>query len=99
VSVQFLHPAPEARAAVLGRLAGAVAPGGTLLVVGHDVADMAGGRHESGTYPSAAELAADLDPAEWEIAAADRRQRPATGHEAEHGTVLSDAVLVARRRA
>jgi SAM-dependent methyltransferase len=98
VSVQFLHPAPEARAAVLGRLAGAVAPGGTLLVVGHDVADMDGGRHVSGTYPGAAELAAELDPAGWEIAAADRRQRPATGHEAEHGTVLSDAVLVARRR-
>lgn len=98
VSVQFLHPAPEARAAVLGRLAGAVAPGGTLLVVGHDVTDLDGGRHVSGTYPGAAELAAELDPAGWEIAAADRRQRPATGHEAEHGTVLSDAVLVARRR-
>lgn len=99
VSVQFLHPAPEVRAAVLGRLAGAVAPAGTLLVVGHDVTDLDGGRHASGTYPSAAELAAELDPAGWEIASADRRQRPATGHEAEHGTVLSDAVLVARRRA
>lgn len=98
VSVQFLHPAAEVRAAVLGRLADAVAPGGTLLVVGHDVAGVDGGRHESGTYPGAAELAADLDPAGWEIAAAGSRQRPATGHEAEHGTVLADAVLVARRR-
>jgi SAM-dependent methyltransferase len=99
VSVQFLHPAAEVRAAVLGRLAAAVAPGGTLLVVGHDVTGMAGHRgHAPAVYPSAAEVAADLDPAGWRIAAAEQRQRPATGHEAEHGTVLSDAVLVARRR-
>lgn len=99
VSVQFLHPAAEVRTAVLGRLAGAVAAGGTLLVVGHDVTDLDGGKHVSQTYPGAAELAAELDPAGWEVVTADRRQRPATGHEAEHGTVLSDAVLVARRRA
>ncbi|HEY6744729.1 MAG TPA: class I SAM-dependent methyltransferase [Mycobacteriales bacterium] len=120
VSVQFLHPAAEARKAVLGRLAGAVAPGGTLLVVGHDIGEGAGpgaghghdagpgaghgggaehGGHAPGVYPSAAELAADLEPAAWEIVAAEQRQRPATGHEAEHGTILSDAVLVARRRA
>jgi SAM-dependent methyltransferase len=99
VSVQFLHPAPEVRAAVLGRLAAAVAPGGTLLVVGHDIAGMqVEGHPPAGTYPGAAELAADLDPAAWEIVAADRRERPATGHEADHGTTLTDAVLVARRR-
>lgn len=97
VSVQFLHPAAEVRAAVLGGLAAAVAPGGTLLLVGHDVGEQHRG-HAPGVYPGAAELAADLDPAEWEVVAAEQRQRPATGHEAEHGTVLSDAVLVARRR-
>lgn len=101
VSVQFLHPAPESRAEVLGRLAGAVAPGGTLLVVGHHVDDLIGGEHRphpKEMFFTADELAAQLDPADWEIAAADLRERPATGHEAEHGTVLSDAVLVARRR-
>jgi SAM-dependent methyltransferase len=101
VSVQFLHPAPESRAEVLGRLAGAVAPGGTLLVVGHHVEDLIGGEHRphpKEMFFTAAELAAQLDPADWQVAAADLRERPATGHEAEHGTVLSDAVLVARRR-
>ncbi|HST66308.1 MAG TPA: methyltransferase domain-containing protein [Mycobacteriales bacterium] len=96
VSVQFLHPAADVRAAVLARLAAAVAPGGTLLVVGHNVAGM-GGHHPDGMYPGAAELAAELDPAGWEIVAEDR-QRPATGHETDHGTTLTDAVLVARRR-
>jgi SAM-dependent methyltransferase len=101
VSVQFLHPAPESRAEVLGRLAAAVAPGGTLLVVGHHVEDLIGGEHRphpKEMFFTADELAAQLDPADWEIAAADLRERPATGHEAEHGTVLADAVLVARRR-
>lgn len=98
VSVQFLHPAAEVRAAVLGRLAAAVAPGGTLLLVGHEVGEQHRG-HAPGVYPGATELAADLDPAGWEVVTAEQRQRPATGHEAVHGTTLSDAVVVARRRA
>jgi SAM-dependent methyltransferase len=99
VSVQFLHPAPEVRAAVFGRLAAAVAPGGTLLIVGHHVDDLIGGEHRPHPpemFFGTEELAAGLDPADWDIAA-DLRKRPATGHEAEHGTVLADVVLVARR--
>ncbi len=100
VSTQFLHPAAEVRPVLFGRLAAAVAPGGTLLVVGHHVDDLIGGEHRPHPpemFFSAEEVAAALDPADWDVAA-DLRQRPATGHEAEHGTVLADVVLVARRR-
>ena len=39
VSGQYLHLPPESREALLRGLAGAVAPGGTLLIVGHHSSD------------------------------------------------------------
>jgi 2-polyprenyl-3-methyl-5-hydroxy-6-metoxy-1,4-benzoquinol methylase len=101
VSAQFLHIPPEPRRDVFARLAGAVAPGGILLVVGHDVSDLDSGVHRPRApemFFTAAEVAADLAPDDWEILAADVRQRAALHHEAGHGTTVADAVLVARRR-
>jgi SAM-dependent methyltransferase len=101
VSTQFLHIPPEPRRAVFRRLAAAVAPGGTLLVVGHDASDMAAGVRRPRTpefFFSAAEVASDLDPAEWEVVTTDIRQRGGLDHEGGHSTVVADAVLVARRR-
>jgi cyclopropane fatty-acyl-phospholipid synthase-like methyltransferase len=101
VSAQFLHLSPESRSAVFARLAAAVAPGGTLLVVGHDASDLHSGAHRPHApevFFTAEELAASLDPASWTVAAAGTRRRPALDHEAEHGTTVADAVLVARRR-
>jgi SAM-dependent methyltransferase len=101
VSAQFLHMSLESRSAVFALLAAAVAPGGTLLVVGHDVSDLHTGAHRPHApelFFTADELAASLDPAAWTIAAADTRRRTALDHEADHGTTVADAVLVARRR-
>lgn len=100
VSAQFLHPTAAVRDALYARLAAAVAPGGTLLVVNHDPSDLALGiRHDARPeyFASAAELAALLDPAEWEIQVAEARPRDARSHE---GGVhhVADAVLRARRR-
>lgn len=100
VTSAFLHPPADVREKVLRGLADAVAPGGTLLVVNHDPSDLALGiRHDARPeyFASAQELAAVLDPAEWEIQVAEARPRSAHGHE---GGVhhVADAVLRARRR-
>ncbi|WP_193517347.1 class I SAM-dependent methyltransferase [Nocardiopsis kunsanensis] len=83
------------------RLAAAVAPGGTLLVVGHHPQDRHGhaphsDHHE--THLTAQEVADLLDPQEWEVCTAEMRARTATVHGGGEVT-LHDAVLRARRRA
>jgi thioredoxin reductase/SAM-dependent methyltransferase len=100
VTSHFLHLHAGTRGKVFARLAAAVAPGGTLLIVGHDVSDLEIGAsrpHDPDMFWSADELAASLDPAEWQIAVAEARPRPAHVHEGDVTTVR-DAVVVARRR-
>jgi SAM-dependent methyltransferase len=101
VSAQFFHLAPPERDVVFARLAAAVAPGGRLLLVGHDVSDLESGAHRPHAperFFTAGEVAASLDPAEWEVVTAATRRRPALDHEAEHhGVTVADTVLVARR--
>jgi SAM-dependent methyltransferase len=101
VSAQFFHLPPPERTAVFGTLAAAVAPGGTLLLVGHDVSDLESEAHRPHAperFFTAAEVATSLDPAEWEVVTAATRRRPALDHEAEHhGVTVADTVLVARR--
>lgn len=100
VSAQFIHwPGPQ-RTAVYNRLAAAVAPGGTLLIVGHHPSDLATGARR----PRLPELlftpdetAAALDPAAWEIVVCEARPRPATDPSGQAITVR-DSVLQARRR-
>ena len=106
VTSAFLHPPADVREKVMAGLAAAVAPGGTLLVVNHDPSDLALGIRPDARpqyFASAGELAAMLDPAEWEVQVAERRPRGARGHEdsGSHGPVheVADAVLRARRRA
>ncbi|KAA1419870.1 NAD(P)/FAD-dependent oxidoreductase [Mumia zhuanghuii] len=76
---------------LVSRLADAVAPGGTLLVVGHDTT------HPSHHGVDPREAAAVLDPAEWEVLVAEVRERAATDQHG-HAADLRDAVLRARRR-
>jgi thioredoxin reductase/SAM-dependent methyltransferase len=102
VSACFLHPPADVREKVVAGLAGAVAPGGTLLMVNHDPSDLdLGIRHDARPeyFATASELAALLDPAEWEIQVAEARPRTARGHEDHGGEVhhVADAVLRARR--
>jgi SAM-dependent methyltransferase len=101
VTSAFLHPPADVREEVLRALADSVAPGGTLLVVGHDPSDLALGIREDARpeyFAPAQELAAVLDPDEWEVQVAEARPRGARGHEGGVHAV-ADAVLRARRRA
>jgi len=100
VSSHYLHLPPAVRKRSLGRLASAVLPGGSLLVVQHHPLDL----EVPGLRPNvpelfctAAELADLLDHAGWEIVAADTARREVRHHGGDLVTV-HDAVLHARRR-
>jgi hypothetical protein len=82
------------------RLAAAVRPGGTLLVVGHhpdDVHANVGRPAHLGMFPSPQEMAAALDPAGWAIEVADAFARSATDLDGAQTTVR-DVVLRATSR-
>jgi len=99
VSAQFMHLLPADRVPLFARLAEAVAPGGDLLIVGHDVSDVAAGVSRP-PFPemffTAEEVAATLDPARWEVLVAGSRPRTAPDPDGNEVTV-HDAVLRARR--
>jgi thioredoxin reductase/SAM-dependent methyltransferase len=103
VSMQYgaIHRTPDRRA--LSNLLAAVAPGGTLLVVGHDLApmrepvDVAGETRmfDPDAYLGVDEIAAALaDAPEWEIELHETRPRPAGAASTHH---VDDVVLRARR--
>ncbi|CAL9347582.1 tRNA 5-carboxymethoxyuridine methyltransferase [Nocardiopsis dassonvillei] len=99
VCSHYAHPTGGYRA-FFDRLAAAVAPGGTLLVVGHDHADDHHGAHGHGSLEhsrvGAEEVAAGLDPKEWEVLVSESRDREVD--RGGHRAVLHDSVLRARRR-
>ena len=82
------------------RLAAAVAPGGTLLVVGHHPHDRHGDAPHADhhdTHLTAQEVADLLDPRLWQVCTAEVRARTVTVRGGREVT-LHDAVLRARRR-
>jgi 2-polyprenyl-3-methyl-5-hydroxy-6-metoxy-1,4-benzoquinol methylase len=97
VSAHFLHVPKSEQQSLFRHLAAAVAPGGTLLVVGHDVSDMAKlPRPDLVEYGWAAdEVAATLGEG-WTIEAAEARPRRAAGPDGDEVTI-HDAVLRATR--
>jgi len=101
VSAQYIHLPGEARMALHRRLAAAVAPGGTLLIVGHHPSireTTFGGphhRHRLDLLFTAEEVAATLDPADWHIEVS-TVDRPAKDPEGQP-IVIQDAVLRATR--
>lgn len=102
VSSHYVHLPTGAFDGFLTRLASAVAPGGTLLVVGHDVSDPEA-RDERGNaaaaYLTPEQAVAALDPEGWEVTAEVRDRASAHGHGHDHGDAPArDTVLVARRR-
>ncbi|WP_019481869.1 class I SAM-dependent methyltransferase [Arthrobacter sp. TB 23] len=98
VSAQFMHLPKEEREPLFTRLAAAVAPGGTLLIVGHHPTDMESGAHRpprSDLFYTAEEIGLLLVPGQWDIVT-ESRERVQT-HDGEALTI-HDAVLRARRR-
>lgn len=97
VSAHYVHPAGP-REVLLRGLAAAVAPGGTLLFVGHHPSDAHSAAHTSSpeVHVTAEEVAAGLDPDRWELAVAETRIRRATWHGS--GITLCDTVLRARKQ-
>lgn len=101
VSAQYVQLPRPARDALYRRLAAAVRPGGTLLIVGHHPADLEVAALRRPRLPhlmfTAEEIAAALDPSAWDITVS-APERPAEGPDGQQIT-LTDAVLRAVRRA
>lgn len=100
VTAAFLqsHVALE-RVAVLRRAAGAVAPGGHLLVVTHAAPPPWAAALEGGDFPGPREQVAELALGEgWQAVLAEVRRRPATGPDGTEAE-LEDAVVLLRRDA
>jgi SAM-dependent methyltransferase len=100
VTAQFLHLPADERAAVHRRLAAAVRPGGTLLIVEHsprDLSTTARRPHDRGLFTTAADLARSLEEDEWDIVVCEARPRPAIDPAGAVITVY-DEVLRARLR-
>lgn len=100
VSAQFMHLPQPTLSALHRRLAAAVRPGGTLLIVGHHPSDMETTmlRHKNPELLFTAEqVAATLDSEDWDIVAVVSPERQATDPEGNSITI-HDAVLRAVRR-
>ena len=99
VTSQFMQLPDGQMTDLVGRLARAVAPGGTLLVVGHHPHDVATGLrgHGADLMFAAEDLAPALDGDEWDVQVVEARPREAAGPDGGLVTV-HDAVLRARRR-
>ncbi len=100
VSAQFMHLPGPARESLHRRLATAVRPGGTLLVVGHHPSDL----DTTMRRPSlpdllftAEQVAATLEPGTWQIVVAAAPERQAVDPDGRPVS-LRDAVLNATRR-
>ncbi|GES24488.1 methyltransferase [Acrocarpospora pleiomorpha] len=96
VSAQFMHlPRPELES-LHRRLAAAVRPGGTLLIVGHDLETSIGRHHFPDLLFTADQVAATLDPDDWHIVTA-TPERQVVDPDGQSITIR-DAVLRAVRR-
>ena len=94
-----MHQPGAVRRALFARLAAAVAPGGTLLIVGHHpsyLRTMAHRMHAPDLMFTAEEVAATLDPTHWQVLVSEARPRPAVDPDG-HDITIHDAVLRARR--
>jgi ubiquinone/menaquinone biosynthesis C-methylase UbiE len=98
VIVAYLHLPPVERRQALRHAAGRVAPGGLLLVVGHDSSNLTegvGGPQDPEVLYTAQEVVEDLPPG-FTVDRAERVHRPVTTPEGER--VALDALVVAIRR-
>ena len=100
VTTHFLHVPSRLRGPLHRRLAAAVRPGGSLLIVAHHPLDLES-RIPRMNLPdfffTPEQVAATLAPEAWEIVVAEAQPREATLPDGQQATV-HDAVLHARRR-
>lgn len=102
VNAQYFHsPVAMDRAAALARAAGAVNPGGMLLVVDHaSVAPWSWSCAEPGSLPPTAHQILDgfgLDLAAWQVVAAEDRDRQAEGPGGQRAGVTDTVIALVRR--
>jgi 2-polyprenyl-3-methyl-5-hydroxy-6-metoxy-1,4-benzoquinol methylase len=101
VSAQFMHLPGAEQESMYRRLAAAVRPGGTMLAVGHHPDDMhanVGRTGRADMFMSAEQMAAALDPGDWEIVVADAIGRSATDLDGQPVTVRDTVLRATRRR-
>jgi SAM-dependent methyltransferase len=100
VSAQFMHLPRPALESLHWRLAAAVRPGGTLLIVGHHLSDLEtsiGRPHLPELMFTADQVAAVLDPDDWHIVAATPERQAV--HPDGRSITIRDVVLQATRKA
>lgn len=96
VSAQYMHLPEEPRVSLHQRLAAAVNPGGTLLIVAHDKSDVESGARRPpmpGLFFTIEEVVESLPQDEWTVVTAERRPRVM-----DDGIDIHDAVIRLRRR-
>ena len=101
VTAHFMHLPLADRQRLFPALAEGVAPGGTLLIVGHDADALPGGagRHgDPGMLFTLDEVVGRLDPGTWQVDVAEVRPRDMTGPDGDVWHV-ADVVVRATRRA
>lgn len=99
VLVAYLHLPARQRSAVMSAAAEAVAPGGTLLVVGHDLANLSsghGGPQDPDVLYSPADIVADIELAQLTVARAETAVRSLTDAQGQPAEAL-DALVLAQR--
>ena len=99
VSAQYVHLRGPLRRVVLARLAASVAPGGALLVVGHDVSDLETSvprPSDPELYFTRGEVASILDAESWQVVRDDVPRRDVTDPAGET-VAVHDMVFRARR--
>jgi thioredoxin reductase/2-polyprenyl-3-methyl-5-hydroxy-6-metoxy-1,4-benzoquinol methylase len=109
VSAQFMHLPLGQREVLFRDLAAAVAPGGTLLIVGHDASDMGTGHRWDipGMFYGAEEIADSLDENDWDVVVSESLPRQVPAHRApgaspsasDESVTMHDVVVRAVRRA
>jgi SAM-dependent methyltransferase len=99
VLVAYLHLPRKQRSAIMRAAAEAVAPGGTLLVIGHDLENLAnghGGPQDPTVLYRPSDIVADIEPAQLVIVRDETAVRSLTD---DHGQPAEafDALVLARR--
>jgi SAM-dependent methyltransferase len=100
VSAQFMQLPTRVREALHRRLAAAVRPGGTLLIVGHHPSDLetaVARPHHPDLFFTVDQVAAALEPDDWQIIVAAAAERQ-TLYPDGRPVTIRDAVLRAQRR-